>query len=44
MATRYISPTGSDSLGDGTAITEVTGNAAWAALTIEAFCYYNNTP
>jgi len=27
---------------DGTAITNVTDNAAWAALTTEAYCIYNN--
>jgi uncharacterized protein (TIGR02145 family) len=29
---------------DGTPITNVTDNAAWAALTTEAYCWYNNTP
>lgn len=29
---------------DGTPIPEVTGNAAWAALTTAGMCYYNNTP
>jgi uncharacterized protein (TIGR02145 family) len=29
---------------DGTAIPEVTDNAAWAALITGARCYYNNTP
>jgi uncharacterized protein (TIGR02145 family) len=29
---------------DGTPITLVTGDAAWAALTTEAYCWYNNTP
>jgi uncharacterized protein (TIGR02145 family) len=31
-------------LNNGTAIPEVTGNAAWAALTSGAWCYYNNDP
>jgi uncharacterized protein (TIGR02145 family) len=29
---------------NGTPITLVTGDAAWAALTTEAYCWYNNTP
>lgn len=29
-------------LNNGTAIPEVTGDAAWAALTTGAWCYYNN--
>jgi uncharacterized protein (TIGR02145 family) len=29
---------------DGTDITNVTGDAVWAALTTEAYCWYNNTP
>lgn len=29
---------------DGTPIPEVTDNAAWAALTTGAWCYYNNNP
>ena len=29
---------------DGTPITNITNDAAWAALTTEAYCWYNNIP